>query len=453
MSSAIDFDLSSAKASTRQSAFQTSQKERLLKDIVPTEFRQQRAKIATDADTPDPADTSGLCGFGKPNPCGRVIEGCSACLSLICFLVTIIYFLIAVSATDDSKMAKIRLSREVMLYTNKYNMTQAMRHIQTQYTQYCKTVDYSIDLQVPMWDSENAQLSKTLSNNTSFGMSVNIHSSTISLFYVALPIYLFAFVFQYSRYKTYCTPHFPQGLYKPWLGPDFSRWLEYLFTSPFQIFIVSTSFGFSNSDTVISQCGMQAALVLLGYNIEQQVKKLYKHRKSKQTEQLLQEVYANDTFRRYHHIFWPTVSDIRGWVYLFVAWFLHINIWNSIYTRFMLQDTHAQRCEANMKSRIPDVIKYILTSQFVLFTLFGVVNSMQYILANFGKQRSAQEQRNAWNFVSQCYAVLSVTAKTMLQVGFVWYVAEYTTWPLARDSSVVHSILPNGQQCSSMQYK
>jgi len=48
-----------------------------------------------------------------------------------------------------------------------------------------------------------------------------------------------------------------------------------LFTSPFQIFIVATAFGFANRDTVLGLCGMQAALVLFGYDIEQQIKKIY----------------------------------------------------------------------------------------------------------------------------------------------------------------------------------
>jgi hypothetical protein len=39
--------------------------------------------------------------------------------------------------------------------------------------------------------------------------------------------------------------------------------------------IVSSSFGFATVDSLLGQSGMQAALVLLGYNIEHQVKKIY----------------------------------------------------------------------------------------------------------------------------------------------------------------------------------
>jgi hypothetical protein len=450
MSSAIDFNLSSERASTRYSAWQTGQKERLLAGVVASDFRQECAKAATDADQPDPTDTTGLFGFCRPQPTGRVIEGCSAILSLLCLMITIILLFVSLASREDGNMAEIRFSREVMLFTNKHNMTQAMRHLQAEYRQYCKSENYTVDLQVPTWDTDNAKRFKSLSNTTSLGMSINVHSSTVSLFAVVWPIYLFSFLFQLTRYRTYCTLDNKKGLYKPWLGPDFSRWLEYLVTSPFQIFVVSSAFGFTNIDTVLGQCGMQAALVLLGYNIEQQIKKVYKRDADKLKEGLLSEGYADTSVVRLHHIFWPSIPDIRASVYLVVAWFLHLNIWLGIYTRFELQDKHGQRCEANPNSQIPDVVKYILSSQFVLFTLFGVVNSWQYAYAT---PRAADKRRASWNFYSQCYAVLSVTAKTMLEVGFLVYVSDYKTWPVAKESNVVQGNMHTGQQCWAVQYK
>ena len=98
-------------------------------------------------------------------------------------------------------------------------------------------------------------------NSTMYAISVNVHAGTLSLYDKAFPIFLVSACFRGLRWYTYCTENKKEGLYKPWLGPDSSRWLEYLFTSLFQIFIVVTAFGFANSDTVLGLCGMQSALV------------------------------------------------------------------------------------------------------------------------------------------------------------------------------------------------
>jgi hypothetical protein len=450
MSAAIDFDLSLVRGAPAAPGWHTGQKERLLQGIAADGYRQELARAAVDADTPDPADANGVCGFGKPRPFGRVLEGCSAIVSLLCLIVVVVFACIgAFSGTE--KMANIRMDREVMLFTSKQNMTHAMRHLQTAYSQYCKADNYTIDLQVPSWDPDNAHRAKSFSNATRLGMSVNIHSATISLFVVSWPIFLFSFLFQRYRYNQYCRfdskKKVVQGLYKPWLGPEFSRWLEYLLTSPFQIFIVSTAFGFSNTDTVLGHVCMQGALVLLGYDIEQQTKKVYKRQKPPSAG------YSENTRWRFHHVFAPGVRDIRGSVYLLVAWGLHLNIWMSIYTRYTLQERHGQHCEADPNFTIPEVVRFILVSQFVCFTLFGFFNSVQYACALLRGPRTPQQCRESWNFYSNCYSVLSVTSKTLLAIFFIWYIREYDSWPLAPDSSLLQSNLATGQQCWSVEYK
>jgi len=364
-------------------------------------------------------------------PRGQVIEGVSSFISFVS-LVLVLYFWNRGYYYEEPtgihpKRAEIRLTQEVLLYTNKRDMTDPMRMFQTSYNEYCKSAEQRMDIQVPTWDSKNTELSPS----TSYGMNISIYASTVSLFWPAVFIYLFSFSFQLTRCYEYCSKKNPQGLYKPWLGPDFSRWLEYLFTSPLQIFIVSTAFGFANRDMVLAQCGMQAALVLLGYNIEQQIKKIYKRHREK---------HWTFTPRRFHNILWLVkIRDIRGGVYLCLAWSLHYLIWMGIYQKYSLLEDHNTTCEANPDSSMPDVVRWILLSQFICFTTFGLVNSLQFLSAVLHGPKEREDQFGRWAAISQVYGVLSVTSKTLLETFFLWYVTSYRTWPLDRESTVSHS--------------
>jgi len=66
---------------------------------------------------------------------------------------------------------------------------------------------------------------------------------------------------------------------------------------------------------------------------------------------------------------------------------------------------------------IPPAVLAILVTQCLLFGLFGVVQTLQVLLSGnvHGKQGAAE----AWYTVSPAYAVLSVSAKTALEVGFL----------------------------------
>jgi hypothetical protein len=294
-----------------------------------------------------------------------------------------------------------------------------------------------------------------------YGMTTSVHAGSVSLFGVVLPIYIFSVFFQFMRFRQYCTENNKEGLYKPWLGPDFSRWLEYLFTSPLQIFVVATAFGFANRDTVSGLCGMQAALVLFGYDIEQQIKKIYKRDELPSNGYQHMDSKENDLApRRFHNILWKypvfsifKIRDIRGCVYLAVAWLLHSLIWVSIFNRYFDQRTHQKDCGTNSRAEIPGVVTFFMISQFVSFSLFGVLNTWQFCHATFWLKTkpSREEQFRLWNSYSQYYGVLSVTAKLFLEAGFAWYVANARTWPLAEVSKIVRGNMLSGQQCWSVQ--
>jgi hypothetical protein len=460
MSSAIDFDFQAIRMQSGAAPFHTNANERLLSLSASEDgldYRQQRAYRATQGDQPYAPDKKGCCGlFTNYGPKGRIIEFVSFGLSLACLFGTFVALMIAFAAEPEHgerpRLAVVRMSKEVLLFTNETAMVHAMRHMQTEYNGFCKKADFKIDLQVPTWNESNAKLFYDGKNSTMYGMSTSVHAGSVSLFFVVFPIYIFSAGFQFVRWYQYCTEDKQEGLYKPWLGPDFSRWLEYLFTSPFQIFIVSTAFGFANRDTVLGLCGMQAALVLFGYDIEQQIKKIYNREELAKGGYgvLKDEVYQSAKKRRFYNLLWPAIRDIRGWVYLTVAWLLHALIWSSIFMRYFDQQRHGKDCGTNSGANIPDVVTFFMISQFLSFTAFGLLNSWQFFRA---RKLDRPQQFEKWNNYSQRYGVLSITAKLFLEAGFLWYVANARTWPLAKDSMVVHGNMSSGQQCWAVQNK
>ena len=79
-------------------------------------------------------------------------------------------------------------------------------------------------------------------------------------------------------------------------------------------------------------------------------------------------------------------------------------------------------CEARQglcqgQNEIPDAVLLILSTQCLLFGLFGVVQTVQLLLS--GNVHGEQGAGEAWYTVALAYAVLSVTAKTTLEIGFL----------------------------------
>jgi len=193
-----------------------------------------------------------------------------------------------------------------------------------------------------------------------------------------------------------------------------------------QVLIVSSSFGFATVDALIGQSGMHAALVLLGYSIEQQIKKIYKRRS------VVKQAKAN----KFEHLFAPLVPDIRLWIYLLFAWALHVAIWGipgvtgfGIGGKYDLLQKQLETCvHTEPKMKIPDAVTWIYWLQFLFFTAFGMVCSFHVFWANFFSDGSAESRKRQWKIISISYAVLSVSAKTALEAGLVLYVNMYEEW-------------------------
>lgn len=311
----------------------------------------------------------------------------------------------------------VRVSRETLLFSRNTEVMAGMKMLHSSWNGHCS--DNKLLLQKPRWEE----------NEVGLVMHGNIDAGSFSIWWAALCVFCFSIAFQSWRVINF------NGYYKPEHGPDFSRWLEYFFTSPLQILIVSTAFGFANLDSLIGQCGMQAALVLLGYDIERQVKKLYKRKDS----------LSNGKFYQAFG-----VRDVRLGVYLGFAWLLHFFIWGSPFSgvtpgiggKYAQLREQLKSCAGNGK--MPDAVEAIFWLQYILFTVFGLVCTWQVAEAVYRRHRNTtltpKDVKDRWTDVSKCYTFLSLTAKTLLEVGLALFVATYKVWKV--DNGVtVHSSL------------
>jgi hypothetical protein len=88
-----------------------------------------------------------------------------------------------------------------------------------------------------------------------------------------------------------------------------------------------------------------------------------------------------------------------------------------------------------------------MVSQFLTFTVFSVLNSMQFLKVVLKGKLERKKQFEEWKWYSKWYGILSVTAKLLLEVGFLWYVDNARTWPLTEGSTLVRCNMSRGHQC------
>lgn len=346
-------------------------------------------------------------GFGKE----KILETICVVLSVICLLILWIW-----RGTSAGKDLEVRVSRETLLFSREPSVVESMRLFHSKWNKNCG--DFKLLLQTPTWPAEGP-------NETGKVMHGSIESITIPIFHLAWNVFLFALIFQSWRWLRYDITYQPQN------GPEFSRWLEYFFTSPLQILIVSTSFGFATLDSLLGQCGMQAALVLLGYDIEQQVKKIYKRKEAKKGEDY------KDKSGRFQHVFAPVIRDLRVFVYLMFSWVLHFFIWGipgvpgvGIGGKYAQLQEQIDKCG---NGAIPDAVTAIYWTQYILFTSFGVVCTWQVVGAF--RQGAQPNKGEEWRKISYRYTFLSVTAKTLLEGGLVAYILVYKPWILEPEAT------------------
>jgi hypothetical protein len=368
----------------------------------------------------------------KDAPLNLTLERISVFCSLICLLTSLVIY-----ANKKGNNLKVRLSRETLIFSpNGTNVEDGMRLLHSTWEQDCGA-KYPMLLQTPTWQK----------NETGVVMHSSVYATDIYIFPLAFIVFTTSIFFQGWRCWQYDRGEgrSKNRLYNPEKGPEFSRWLEYFFTSPLQILIVSSSFGFATVDALIGQSGMQAALVLLGYSIEQQIKKIYK-RKS-----------VVKQAKKFEHLFAPWVPDIRLLVYLLFAWALHVAIWGipgitgfGIGGKYDLLQKQLETCvHTEPKMKIPDAVTWIYWLQYVFFTLFGIVCSLHVCWAEFSfngvsvGQDMKELSKPQWNFISRLYGILSVSAKTALEAGLVMYVNMYEEWQLLPAATITPHAMQN----------
>ncbi len=130
-------------------------------------------------------------------------------LSLACLFGTFVALMIAWAADTEHgerpRLAVVRMSKELLLFTNETAMVHAMRHMQTEYNGFCKKADFKIDLQVPTWNESHAKQFYDGKNSTMYDMTTSVHAGSVSMFIVVFPIYIFSLGFQLALWYQYCT--------------------------------------------------------------------------------------------------------------------------------------------------------------------------------------------------------------------------------------------------------
>ena len=255
-------------------------------------------------------------------------------------------------------------------------------------------------------------------------VEASVKVSEIELCFVAFFIYVFSTSFQFLRWWNFDSFCHPEN------GAEFSRWLEYAFTSPLQILIVAIAFRITNIDVLLGYFGMQLALVMMGYEIERQIEKEYKH-----------SLKPKEDKKRFYNILQRFgVRDIRGWVYLLLSWTLHFliwgipGLWHANFIRWGISGDYAyvrkyiKACFTDAEFKMPDAIDFIFWSQYTLFTVFGIVCSVQFLLAKFHPVKDDDSRKKRWRTASMWYSILSVSAKTILEVGFLMLLVNGQQW-------------------------
>jgi len=220
-------------------------------------------------------------------------------------------------------------------------------------------------------------------------------------------------LFQGARYLAYVEhDNFEEGVlfqYDPSSGPDFWRWVEYAVTSPLQIILIAGSFYMREIVLMATMAGLQGALVLLGYVIELEIHAL-----------CLEKIAAWQA-GAYRPQGKTTVKMFVGQCKLFfllsAAYTCHGIIWAVLIAKFQMQAEAIVDCQ-NPRSMPPEVA-IVIALQCILFSLFGVVLTVQAAIIARAPMLDPQQSQYIWRTVSWYYSLLSISAKLVLEWGFI----------------------------------
>lgn len=342
----------------------------------------------------------------------RKLDYCSAILTLICFIVSVCFWLFS------DTQPKVAVQRTTWVVSQHKDLQDSMVLHAKQMNKYCPKSDIEQRLYRP-WNQTSDQVITNKLRAEVVGSKVAVHVGTWNIWWFLIWIYAWAAGCQFARARAW------NHTYHPYKGPDFARWFEYLMTSPLQIVVVCLAFGFSDLNSLLMTASAQAGLMILGYNIEITLKKTYRS---------TQPQKAGKTPK---HFGWQVQQPIL----LGLAWLLHTLIWGwprffgipaswwGIGGLYQLQEDINANCECYKEDdcnlNVPPWVVYIYWSQFFMFTVFGGVCTWQVVSAKRrAKPLDRISESRKWYKYTRIYAVCSITAKTLLEVFFLLFATQ-----------------------------
>lgn len=190
---------------------------------------------------------------------------------------------------------------------------------------------------------------------------------------------------------------------------EITRWLEYALTSPLQIWIVASLFFIGDVLHLFAAAGAQLGLVLVGALIE--------YYNGKISTKLRKKIAGKNSPDK------VTNAKICAVVLCVLAWLIHASIWLPIILLFEYQLHKSESClpkvsQGNWEAA-KNAVRATVYLQLALFSAFGLVLTASTASAcvNPKADKAAVQLARVKN--GKIYAVLSVLAKTALDVGFL----------------------------------
>jgi len=297
----------------------------------------------------------------------------------------------------SQKSTTVGLWNEQMIFETDYDFVMATNELRRQTARTCSAdpidKDYTVYFNDQEWDSKVYR-----------GIPLAIEGVwSFDPWHLLTLVLTFSALFQIIRV---CSP-----LYSPQDGPDAWRWIEYTVTAPLQIIIICSSFYMREMHFLMLIACLQAALVMLGYLIELQIKMVCDTQ---------HDIMRKNVVLRSHEtsIFDELFLDVvKLYVSFLVSVVCHVVIWWIILSKFFAQDQAFADCQDS--SGMPSFVRFIVIFEFILFTLFGCVALVQIVCVTALRPHKIQTIANMWWTVTLCYSLLSVIAKGGLAYGFI----------------------------------
>jgi len=256
-------------------------------------------------------------------------------------------------------------------------------------------------------------MKQTWGNNTFYGTSVPVDTNQSYKPWVMLHwVLVCSIIFPVARFWFFAeVKDANQDIlfqYVPGGGPDFWRWVEYAVTSPLQIIIIAGSFYMRETVMLTLIAVVQGALMLLGYVIELEI----------------QGLNTIKVVASYHHVTEQRKTHPRTFTatcrllfLLLCAYVCHGVVWGVLIMKFQMMVSASSDCRN--PSKMPPEIAILIALECFLFSVFGVVISVQALKVILADTLTEEAVERQWISVSAWYSGLSVSAKLTLEWGFI----------------------------------